>query len=972
MQPQQLTQQPILNAFVDGDAIMLVRRDPKGGVMYTRTRAEFTTYHRTSEIGAELLRQLKGSTNVKRITREDDTWTCIAWADDFIRRKARRWFHEHGVTSYEGDVDPIRFFITTTKTTIAKPKHCYLDIEADSSVPFADKEKARVFSWAISDDTGPIAKGLLDEDTDDDEERLHKEMWSVLERYDQVFAWYGGTIDPKKKDEGYDFPVLVARATRLGIDVDPRRWLWVDMLVLWRRMNQHSAESGEEKQSMALENIAQATLGEGKETTPDFVRERFGDRPLGAITRELWDAGGEFRNLLLEYNVKDTELLRKLEVKKGYVTLFQTLCEVCGVLGNTDGLNPMRQMDGFLLRLGRERGHRFPTKRYAENEEQFLGAYVMHPRSVPGKENAEDPEDVWTREQAAAWRKAHGLTNGILHNVHVCDFASLYPSIILTWNLSEETRAPKPKGWKEGDPIPAGMCRSPGTGAFFYTDKSGILPDALRELLRRRKYWSDLAASLPPGTPEWYDAMARSTAYKVAANSFYGVVGSPFSRYFDVVIAESVTQNGVWLLKLTIKEAEIRRMAGVYGDTDSAFVMGPSETGFRTFVKFMNDVVYPRALKEMGCVENHIKLAFEKTFDSLVFVSAKRYIGRYSQYKGTPAERECHGLYRRFKKDEGGFIWRDNANDKKANTVSKGEQCPTCGGIGVLSGKPEIKGLEYKRGDASKLARTLQGQVIDLLVGGLKLSDVAMTEELQHYSAAVVKMRDYVLNAKLPRNEVMISQSLSKPLKDYAKKSADDAEKKVAVPPHVMVARVLESRGQVMRERTRVEYVVVDGGVTPIRAIPADDYADECDRFYLWENKIFPPTQRLLESAFPDNDWTPLNNVRPPKARKGRGAVADTQLGFQLEPRSSTRVDVDDELAVPTFTSKPLVVRVPEAAGGGAIDRIKQALTEHPGARAVEIVIALDSGAEAILATPLRVSAGPRLKDAIERAIKGE
>jgi hypothetical protein len=153
-----------------------------------------------------------------------------------------------------------------------------------------------------------------------------------------------------------------------------------------------------------------------------------------------------------------------------------------------------------------------------------------------------------------------------------------------------------------------------------------------------------------------------------------------------------------------------------------------------------------------------------------------------------------------------------------------------------------------------------------------------------------------------------------------------------------------------------------------MRVIPAEDFSGDFDRFYLWDTMIYPPTERLLAGAFPDHDWTSWGDVRPKKARTGRVKVLDGQLGFNLA--MSTRVDTDAELAVPSYAAKPLTVRVPEDGGMAVIDRVKEVFTRYPGARSVEIIIELRSGAEAVLKTPLRVSPSPTFKAALEAALE--
>jgi DNA polymerase elongation subunit (family B) len=357
-----------------------------------------------------------------------------------------------------------------------------------------------------------------------------------------------------------------------------------------------------------------------------------------------------------------------------------------------------------------------------------------------------------------------------------------------------------------------------------------------------RKKWSELAATLTPGTPEAKDAQRRSMAYKVAANSFYGVVGSPYSRYFDRQVAESVTQNGVWLIKRTISEAVERGMDVVYGDTDSFFAMKTTQAAFQTFCDWCNADLYPKLLREVGCdlQWNKIKLAYEKAFAILLMVSKKRYAGLFLHYKGAVAKPMP---------DEGQPFDKDHS-------------------------RPEIKGLEYKRGDAAVLARRLQERVIMTAMRGVTRPEA--------YRKIVDEALAHVQAGELPLEEVQLSKSLSKPTKDYHRKHpATGAD--VAVPPHVKVAEAMAKAGKEIGEGSRVAYVVVDG-YDGIKAISAADYVGELDRYYLWDNLVYPPTMRVLQAAFPDQDWVAgLERTRPRKQRRGLPAQVPEEQGRLFE-----------------------------------------------------------------------------------------
>lgn len=856
-----------LNAFFENDTLFLLHRNAGGDMRATRVQGEYVTYYKASNLSAVLMRMLKSSAYVRAIKHEGD-WVRVTWINGQVRSAMcfdnASPLKQAGIASYEGDVDPVRRWATDNKIVTARPRRIYLDIETDSRVPFSKKEEMRILAWALVDDAGNTFSKVLPEDTDKAERELLLEMWEVLRAYDQVIAWNG---------DGFDYPVIYARSENRGINVNANRWLWLDHLVLFKRMNLNSSESGEEKQSMALQNIAMATIGEGKD---DFDASK---------TYEAWVEGGDAREAMAKYNVKDTDLLRKIEKKTGYIDLFQTLCEVCHIFADSKGLNPTRQMDGFMLSLGLERGHHFPTKRFNDNVTEFKGAFVMDP-------------DV----------------NGITYNVHVADFASLYPSIILTWNMSPDTRANVPIN----GPIPPKTCRSPSTGLGFSTDKPGILSSALRELIRLRAVWNDKKSALTPGTAEWADAGRRSMAYKVAANSFYGVVGSPYSRFFDKGIAESVTQNGVWLLRMTIAEAEKKDWKVVYGDTDSIFVTGCNEEEFREFVNWCNSSLYPQTIAAQGCVENHIKLAYEKEFRHIIFTTAKRYAGRYQHYKGKRA---------------------------------------------TLESKPEIKGLEYKRGDAALLARKLQSDIIDLLMQPEPVT------EIPRYGEVLSKMQAHILNDALPLDEVKLSKGLSKPLREYVTKMKKDGTAG-SQSPHIVVAKILQSRGEEVREGTRINYVITDGQASPMKVIPASDYTGtECDRFNIWESLVYPASERLLAAAFPDNDWSKWSKVRPPKLRGKKTKVLDGQLEL---PNSVKRFTVNNTISSPppamAMRSKaPYTVRLHEDKVKGSMNEVSAILKRFPGTRPVTIVITLATGAEVTMSSTAKVSGSPALIAELER-----
>ena len=291
------------------------------------------------------------------------------------------------------------------------------------------------------------------------------------------------------------------------------------------------------------------------------------------------------------------------------------------------------------------------------------------------------------------------------------------------------------------------------------------------------------------------------------------------SRFYDRRVAESVTQCGKWLILETIKAAELRGMRVIYGDTDSLFVTGSTRGEFESFVKWCNDDLYPRILQVQGCTENIIKLAYEKQFDRFIITTAKKYLGNFVHYKGAAADKDS---------------------------------------------RPEMKGLEFKRGDSLRLTRALQEEVAHKLVGfHCDASDVP-----DDFEDIAARWLDRVLEQRLELPDVLASHRLNKSLVDYK-----------ANAPMVRVAKELEARGRDVAEGAKIDYVVIDAEASPQGVIPAEDYdpdGDLIDRIALWDKLVWPATERLLQAAFPGHKWTRFTGlIRARKAAAKAAAKAE-------------------------------------------------------------------------------------------------
>lgn len=946
-----------LNGYVVDDRVWLFSRNADGVLLRRQVPAEYSCFLRAADVDEQLDRMLRKSAVVAGFKIEGD-WVRVRWRGPDVRKQVcgpKGWFAERCIQTFEGDVSPVRRWFADTGANIQAPRPCYLDIETDSRVPAnrARDGEARILCWCVEAPDGSRVQGLLADDTDQAERDLLSALWAALEPFDQIRSWYG---------DGFDFPVIRRRTSLLRPRVkDPRRWLYVDQLEVYERVNV-AAESGDEKESLALKKVQHHHLGKHPDDAELLKDEDFSARGSWGA----WASGDEGRRQLLEYNARDTRRQRRIEEETGFLAIHLEFCRIASVFPDTYGAQPVAQVDGYVLRRGVERNQHFATRQHRsmaeqEGDEAYKGALVIAP----------------TRK-------------GIVKDVHVFDFSGMYPSIVLSFNMSPETKRTVPVN----GPVPPGHVRLPTSARTgFALDPIGIISAALDEILALKDYWGRRKAELAPGTPEWIDADRKATAYKVASNSFYGVLGSVFSRFFDKAIAEGITQTGVWLIQETLAAAKrLHAMDTVYGDTDSGFVADALEEAVRAFVAWCNAELYPKLLGDCGVPRDRVrvKLAYEKMFERLIFSSnaageavKKRYVGVYAHYKGKRATRDS---------------------------------------------KPEVKGLEWKRGDSSKIARAMQYDVIRLLTGydlddGLPrpkgaeknarvplkgYGDGKPCEDAGEFRRLVEAWRHYVLEEPLPRDLVKVTKGLSKPLSEYVvKKKADGSDG--ASPPHVRVARELVARGHDVGEGSKIDYVVVDGEASPLGVVPAIDYKGELDRHYLWEKQVYPATMRLLMGAFPDGGWDAYEASRPPsekqlerarkrvareaqeaeraqaaprtpEARQGaprsrRGGKAPTEqrslfdgsAGPALPPRVGVLSAEHSKVSRPVASTT--VVRIAVGEGWGADDALvlRSVLEDYPGTKRVLIERAgVDDDELSRAVAGIRVSGDDAMWDAVE------
>jgi DNA polymerase elongation subunit (family B) len=201
-------------------------------------------------------------------------------------------------------------------------------------------------------------------------------------------------------------------------------------------------------------------------------------------------------------------------------------------------------------------------------------------------------------------------------NVAVFDFKSLYPSIIITLNLSPET---------VNQPEYSTIIN----GVKINFKKQGFVPSIFDELFKLREKYKNLAKKAI-GTPEYTIYYNKQFALKTLINSIYGMFGYYNSRIHNLEIAELITYVARELLTFLKNYLANNGFEVVYGDTDSIMVFkaNASIEDFKNLEQIINQQV-SNEIKNRFKVENpKITIKLEKIFEKLLlFGVKKRYVG---------------------------------------------------------------------------------------------------------------------------------------------------------------------------------------------------------------------------------------------------------------------------------------------------------------------------------------------------------
>ncbi len=385
---------------------------------------------------------------------------------------------------------------------------------------------------------------------------------------------------------------------------------------------------------------------------------------------------------------------------------------------------------------------------------------------------------------------------GGYHDPVACnDFASLYPSSMISHNLSPDTMLPSGMNAAVlGLPTQVVDCGDGRSFTFIKNDGQehrGIIPKVLEDLLAQRKRAKrTMAAEKDPYMKSVYDGQQLS--YKLVCNSMYGQLGSTFFQYPCSSGSRVYYRRGSSMLKYAgrrVKEmypdAHI-----VYGDTDS--IMVRYSTGMEPQAALDHAIKCATHVEEVvsGELPYPHKLEFEKVYMPFILYSKKRYSGLMYEAGRKSVAGKCH--------------------------------------------KEDHKGIIMKRRDNAPVVKYIFGKVFSMIV-----YEKRPIEDIHHFIRGTLRA---MINGQLPRELMVITKKWNPNVK---------------VPPaHAILAQRMCDRapgnGPNSNDRIRHVYVVPRPSRKRQRGDDVEDpqFAEEnglpIDYLYYIERQIMKPVLELL------------------------------------------------------------------------------------------------------------------------------
>ena len=493
--------------------------------------------------------------------------------------------------------------------------------------------------------------------------------WLKSEFIDVITGWYSA---------GFDLPYILRRCEVLNIDqnlISPAGYA-----KLYRKGDFWRTYINGLDHIDMMEAIQDLGYNLSNFKLATAAKEILDDPDMEKLTHVTWRDWKDDYKGFLKYSIRDVEILAELEKKLEIFSLYTTLQTLANLPGLNYVLMKSTVVDFYILTEYHGKTV-FPT-RINQRRKKYMGAMVLEPRE-PG-----------------------------LHlNVGVVDFASLYPTTVMAFNLSPETYIASANDVEDAgktvqqfeeqlvkrgvDVVDTGHDEDLFAKRYWFlahSQRVGLLPKVLKKLYLERKR---IKQGIKDGTYKGNRKVAmdkHQEAIKLILNSTYGAMGFPWFRLYKPEVADAITFFARKALQSAIDGLEHDDMTVLYGDTDSCFFKqnGKTYDEVQAWVDDFNSKIEQNFISQYHPANspdfNLMELEFEKDMERFYMGTAKK---RYYGVLRDTGEKYIRGL-NIIRKDAPTLLKRE-LNDLASHCVT---DCLTVNDLVTLRNTIETAPLE--------------------------------------------------------------------------------------------------------------------------------------------------------------------------------------------------------------------------------------------------------------------------------------
>lgn len=521
-----------------------------------------------------------------------------------------------------------------------------IEVAADEGFPNIETADKEITAITMKKDNIYVVLGCGEFETTDENVKYFKckDEEALLIKFLDLWRmkWFQPDVITGWNVEYFDIPYIINRVRNLlGLEMAKKISPWgiieerevekfgsvqksylpigitiLDYLQLYRKFTFTNQES------YRLDHIAHIELGERKLDYSEY--------------ESLFDLYKKNYQLFIEYNIKDVDLVGRLDDKLKLIEQVFAIAYDAKV-NFSDAFTSVRLWDVIIHNYLINQRIVIPQNKRTHKDEQIVGAYVKDP--------------------------ILGMHDWIVS----FDLNSLYPHLIMQYNISPETFVTQLPKFQSIDSLLNGTmthnCEHAiaANGAIYRKDKQGFLPTLMekmyndRVVFKQRMIEAKKAQEVSP-SEENVKLIARNhnmqLAKKIQLNSAYGALSNEYFRWYDDVLATSITLSGQlsirWIEnKMNEFMNKVCKTTGVdyvvASDTDSIyvkmadmvkllntddhmFIVGAIDAFCEKRVQPFMDKCYQELAEYMNAYTQKMQMKRESIASKGIWTAKKRYI----------------------------------------------------------------------------------------------------------------------------------------------------------------------------------------------------------------------------------------------------------------------------------------------------------------------------------------------------------